>query len=86
MIIEFQLTNQNQGEYSMINLGKAGDMRDPTKKPPSFISYHSVGNSHWVCSVDPHYTPWKAADAMTVELWKAVRISRRLQLSRRCRD
>ena len=74
MIIEFQLTNQNQGEYAMINLGKAGDMRDPATKPPSYISYHSVGNSHWVCSIDPHYTPWKAADAMTVELWKAVRI------------
>ena len=72
MIIEFKLTNQKQGEYSMVNLGKPGDMRSPATNPPSYISYHTVGQSHWVCSIDPKYPPWKATDAMTVELWKPV--------------
>ncbi len=71
MIVEFKLTNENQGEYAMVNLGKAGDGRSPTNAP-SYISYHSVGTSNWVCSISPKLPPWKAADAMTVELWKPV--------------
>ena len=72
MIVEFKITNEKQGEYSMVNLGKASDRRSPATNPPSYISYHSVGSSHWVCSIDPKYAPWKAADAITVELWKPV--------------
>ena len=70
MIVEFVVSNQKQGEYKMVNLGKAGDRRNPAANPPSYISFHSVGRSNWVCSVAPTHRPWKDADAMTVELWK----------------
>jgi hypothetical protein len=44
MIVEFKLTNQKQGDYAMINLGKAGDIRNPAAaNPPSYISYKTVG-------------------------------------------
>jgi hypothetical protein len=38
MIIEFKITNENQGEYAMVNLGKAADRRRPTKNAPNYIS------------------------------------------------
>lgn len=38
MIIEFKITNENQGEYSMINLGTAADRRSPTTNAPNYIS------------------------------------------------
>ena len=43
MIVEFKLTNQKQGDYAMINLGKAGDIRSPAAANPSYISYKTVG-------------------------------------------
>ena len=38
MIVEFKLTNQKQGDYAMINLGKAGDIRSPAaiRKEPDY--------------------------------------------------
>ena len=35
-----------------------------------------AGSSHWLCSIDPKYPPWKSTDAITVELWKPVSITR----------
>ena len=35
-----------------------------------------AGSSHWLCSIDPKYPPWKSTDAITVELWKPVSIIR----------
>ena len=58
MIVEFKLTDEKQGDYAMINLGKAGDMRSPAASPPSYISYKTVGSSHWLCSIDPKYPPY----------------------------
>lgn len=74
MIVEFELTNMQQGQYAMINLGKAGDLRKP-----SYISYHATGSSQWICSIDASCPmgkrpktdcPWTVTEAMTVELWK----------------
>jgi hypothetical protein len=78
MIIEFKLTNEKQGEYSMVNLGKADDRRSPTNAPSSYIST----TSNWLCSIDPKFPPWKAADALTVELWKPVSVYLLLAFSR----